>query len=72
MFDLYRRMPTFVEIAEWSPEFDMTNVSISQADKDCGSPKSGDRIVRNCENRKDQWLLAEKYFFDNFEKVKFG
>ena len=45
------------------------NVSISDADKQNGSPKIGDMIARNPENHKDQWLIAEKYFNDNFEKL---
>lgn len=44
-------------------------VSISQPDLDNGSPKIGDMIARNPKNHKDQWLVAEQYFKDNFEKV---
>ncbi len=44
-------------------------VSISQADKDAGSPKAGDMIARNPINHNDQWLVAEKYFNDNFERA---
>ena len=43
-------------------------VSISTADKMKGSPKIGDMIARNPENHNDQWLVAEKYFNDNFEE----
>lgn len=43
------------------------NVSISQADKDAGSPKVGDMIARNPANHNDQLLVAERYFKDNFE-----
>lgn len=44
-------------------------VSISHADKDAGSPKVGDMIARNPINHDDQWLIAQKYFDDNFEPV---
>jgi hypothetical protein len=44
-------------------------VSISQADRDAGSPKPGDMIARNPKNRADQWLVAADYFADNFEAV---
>ena len=44
-----------------------TNVSISEADLQAGSPKLGDMIARNPDNHKDQWLVAAKYFKDNFE-----
>lgn len=42
------------------------NISISQADKENGSPKLGDMIARNPKNYNDQWLVAYKYFKDNF------
>ena len=41
--------------------------SISDADRNNGSPKMGDMIARNPKNRRDQWLIAEQYFMDNFE-----
>lgn len=44
-------------------------VSISDADKDNGSPKIGVMIARNPINHDDQWLVAEQYFKDNF-KIK--
>lgn len=45
-------------------------VSVSQADKDAGSPKVGDMIARNPKNHDDQWLVAKQYFEDNFEEVE--
>lgn len=45
-------------------------VSVSKADKDNGSPKVGDMIARNPKNHDDQWLVAKKYFKDNFEQIK--
>lgn len=44
-------------------------VSISDVDKQNGSPKLGDMIARNPKNHLDQWLVAEKYFNDNFEEI---
>ena len=44
-------------------------VSISAEDLKNGSPKIGDMIARNPKNHNDQWLVAEKYFKDNFEEV---
>lgn len=49
---------------------DLTNVSISQADLDNGSPKLGDMIARNPKNHDDKWLVAEAYFNDNLELVE--
>ena len=45
-------------------------ISISHVDIDKGSPKIGDIIARNPQNHKDQWLVSEEYFKDNFEEVK--
>ena len=44
-----------------------TYVSVSDVDLQNGSPKIGDMIARNPKNHKDQWLVAEQYFKDNFE-----
>lgn len=44
-------------------------ISISDEDLRNGSPKSGDMIARNPKNHKDQWLVAEQYFKDNFEPL---
>lgn len=68
-FKQYRRK----QIAELRPyeqgETLSERVSISQADKDAGSPKEGDMIARNPINHDDQWLVAKKYFEDNFETI---
>jgi hypothetical protein len=45
-------------------------VSISAPDKEAGSPKVGDMIARNPLNHDDQWLVAKKYFEDNFEPIE--
>jgi hypothetical protein len=45
-------------------------VSVSQADKEAGSPKVGDMIARNPKNHNDQWLVAKQYFEDNFEPAE--
>jgi hypothetical protein len=45
------------------------NISISDADKNNGSPKLGDMIARNPKDYSDQWLVAEQYFKDNFEQL---
>ena len=44
-------------------------VSISDVDKYNGSPRIGDMIARNPKNHNDQWLVAERYFKDNFEEL---
>lgn len=64
----YRRIQ-IAEMADWEPGFDMTGVSVSEADATNGSPKPGDKIVRNPANHQDRWLVAEAYFKANFEEV---
>ena len=66
MFKQYKRK-AIAELMEWTPEVNMTRVSVSQADKDNGSPKQGDMLARNPDNHDDQWLVAAQYFQDNFE-----
>jgi hypothetical protein len=68
MFKQYRRS----QIAELRPYVlgePMGAVSISQTDVDAGSPKDGDMIARNPKNHSDKWLVAAKYFTDNFEPL---
>lgn len=53
-------------LGEWKTP---NKVSISDEDLKNGSPKLGDRIARNPLNHNDQWLIAERYFYDNFEPL---
>lgn len=64
----YRRSQ-IAEMTDWTPDFDMKNVSVSVVDKQNGSPKSGDKIARNPKNHEDKWLVAAAYFTDNFEPL---
>ena len=68
MYKKYRRKQ-IAELADWKPNFDMTGVSISDADKEAGSPKIGDKIARNPKNHRDRWLVARDYFNENFEAL---
>jgi hypothetical protein len=67
-FKQYRRSQ-IAEMTDWEPGFDMAGVSISDADRDAGSPKTGDKIARNPKNHADRWLVAAAYAADNFEPV---
>lgn len=67
-FEKYRRSQ-IAELRPWSEGDDMARVSISAPDKEAGSPKAGDMIARNLKNHADQWLVAAKYFADNFEPL---
>lgn len=70
VYKKYRRK----QIAELRPyvpgETLSERVSLAAADKDAGSPKKGDMIARNPLNHDDQWLVAAKYFEDNFEPAE--
>lgn len=68
-FKQYRRKQ-IAELREWEPGDNMSAVSISAPDKEAGSPKQGDMIARNPKNHADQWLVAARYFADNFEAIE--
>lgn len=55
------------EMRPYKPGEDVSRISISEQDKQNGSPKEGDMIARNPKNNADQWLVAKKYFDDNLE-----
>lgn len=58
------------ELSEMRPYINgesLEGVSISEVDQRRGSPKTGDMIARNPQYHVDQWLVAKKYFDDNFE-----
>jgi hypothetical protein len=67
-FVKYRRTQ-IAEMADWAPGFDMTDVSVSEADRKAGSPRTGDKIARNPANHEDRWLVAADYFAANFEAL---
>ena len=67
-FKKYRRSQ-IAELREYTPGEVLDDVSISGEDARAGSPKLGDMIARNPKNHADQWLVAAKYFADNFEPI---
>jgi hypothetical protein len=68
-FTQYRRTQ-IAEMQPWTPDFDMSGVSVSAVDAADGSPKTGDMIARNPKNHADKWLVAADYFADNFEPLR--
>lgn len=64
----YRRTQ-IAEMADWAPGFDMNGVSVSEPDRENGSPKLGDKIARNPANHADKWLVSAEYFAANFEPL---
>jgi hypothetical protein len=67
-FRRYRRIAV-AEMRPWRAGDDVSAVSISDADREAGSPKPGDMIARNPANHADQWLVAADYFAKNFEPI---
>ena len=65
----YRRKQV-AEMRPYQDGDDLNGVSISDVDRNAGSPKPGDMIARNPKNHADKWLVAAKYFTDNFEAVQ--
>jgi hypothetical protein len=63
------RRKEIAELRPYVPGETLEGVSISQVDRDAGSPKLGDMIARNPKNHADQWLVSAAYFADNFEPV---
>ena len=64
----YRRS-SIAEMRPWQAGEDMAGISVSAPDAAAGSPKVGDMIARNPQNHEDQWLVAARYFADNFEAL---
>ena len=67
-FKQYRRKQ-IAELKPFTSKLELGGVSISDEDLKNGSPKKGDMIARNPKNHNDQWLVAKKYFNDNFESL---
>jgi hypothetical protein len=68
-YKAYRRKNASVEMRPFVPGERLPgHVVITKLDRDNGSPKRGDMIVRNRLDFEDQWLIAAKYFKDNFEE----
>jgi hypothetical protein len=67
-FTQYRRKQ-IAELRPWQLGENMHGISISDPDREAGSPKVGDMIARNPKNHDDKWLVAAQYFADNFEPL---
>lgn len=57
------------ELIPWIPSLPMELVSVSEADKNNGSPKEGDMIAINPKDPDDMWLVAGQFCKDNYEWV---
>jgi len=65
----YYRKKELQPMMPWESDMPMALVSISEADKNNGSPKLGDMIAVNPKDATDMWLVAEKFFKENYEVV---
>ena len=63
------RLVTYFEMADWTPEFDMTGVIVSQVDRINGSPKEGDKIVRHPVDSNDRWLITAEDFRHHYRPL---
>lgn len=62
----YYRKKALQEMYPWTPTTVMSRVSVSQADKDNGSPKLGDMIAVNPNDSGGMRLIAAQWFKDNY------
>ena len=63
------RKKQIAEMRPYVPGEDMTNISVSEADKQNGSPKEGDMIARNPNNHLDLWLVSKTFIAINYEPI---
>jgi hypothetical protein len=66
----YYRKKALQPMTPWLEDTDMTGVSISEADLAAGSPKQGDMIAFNNTDMEDKWLVAKKWFDENYIDTK--
>ena len=63
----YYRKKDVQPMVPYDEGIDMIGVSISDADIANGSPKVGDMIAINPYDDTDRWLVAEKWFTENYD-----
>ena len=68
MIKLYRKTAK-QPMRPWTTSENMTLVSVSEADKQNGSPKNGDMIAFNPNDGGDHWLVAKHFFQENYEEI---
>jgi hypothetical protein len=54
------------KLIPWTEDMPMDLISVSEADKNNGSPKTGDMIAFNPKDKTDMWLVSEQFFKDNY------
>ena len=69
MIKQYRKK-SIQSMQPWTPDADMSRVSVSASDRESGSPKSGDMIAFDPKASGDRWLIAADFFLTNYEEVQ--
>lgn len=54
----------------YTPGYDMTGVSVSETDRQNGSPKEGDFIAVNKDDETDRWLVSKEFIEKNYEETE--
>lgn len=67
-FRRYRKKQ-LAEMRPYVPGEPTTHIAINEVDRANGSPTSGDMISRNPANHADVYLVAAKFFADNYEEA---
>lgn len=67
-FKLYRKKG-FTLARPYVPGEDVSSVSISETDREAGSPVEGDMIAVKPNDPSDSWLVSARFFDDYYEPV---
>jgi hypothetical protein len=49
------------------PGEDLSGISVSEEDREDGSPRLGDMIAVSNMNESDKWLVSKSFFLENYE-----
>jgi len=60
------------EVRPYIPGEDMTNIEVSQADMDNGSPLQGDMIGRDPNKPGREWVIGGAFFREYMKEVRKG
>jgi hypothetical protein len=66
----YFRKKKLTWFEAWTPQTDMSWVSVSEADIQKGSPKTGDMIAIAEDNPSDRWLVEAATFAATYEPAE--
>lgn len=58
-----------VPMEPWTPEVDMTNVSVHPTNAEHGHPKAGDFVAHDPANIIDRWLVTAEYHAATYKEV---